>query len=900
MIEEFFSDKLHQVYLLLAGTLGIAVLAACVVRMAEKRKKRKRLTEAAEYVLLQIVQSANTDARQRDPVEEIRLFEELLSSVVPEKKPITFEIAVPNDETDIRFFVAVPAEHTETVRTQVRRVFERAEVREVPDYTVFRGDGETVLTDVSLKKFYGLPIKTYRGSNTDTFASIVGAFAGAKEEHTGMALQMVMRRAPKSAAEKIKQVLGQLKAGRKLKYLQPTGGFDSLIGTAQSLFGGGGSGEPDGDAQAVEEKMKEMLYEMNIRVAVCTATKERTDLLFDTLKQRFTQFEPSGYNGFTFRERSGRKAALNLSFRLLDPDTAVILTAEEVSSVFHLYNQDIEVSNLQWEHTKRTAAPTELGTEGLLLGDNIFHGKKTPVHIPDKDRLRHIYIIGQTGTGKTALIKSMAHQDIQNGKGACIIDPHGDLVDDMLATVPEHRLDDVILFDPSDTGSPLAINMLEYDRTRPEEKTFIIDEILSIFRSLFSAETMGPMFDQYLRNSLLLLMEGKTGDPAILTDVSRVLTDDSFRENLLRNCSIDPVRRFWEDEASKVEGEASLANIAPYITSKFANFISNDYIRPIITRPYSSFSFREIMDGGKLLFVKLPQGKIGEINAGLIGMIVTGKIALAAFGRDDVPEDERRDFYLYIDEFQNFTTGSISKILSEARKYRLSLNIAHQLMAQITDDIRGAVLGNVGTIISFRVGIEDAEVLEKKFVPSFSAQELIKTENLNCVIAMLSNGVPLSPFTMHIRFAPRGDDAVREAVARYAAVKYGAGSGRTAGGAERNAGDDGAEYREKRGAERREATDDGAHPAGGNADSRRAGGNHGTHPAGGDANSRYAHDGRTPDGNAASRHTHDPHRPVNADTRRTDGPRPTRGNHGAHPADGNHGVHPTGDDTEHP
>ena len=779
MIEEFFSDKLNQVYLLAAGIFFLWIGIMVILRAAERRRKRKQLREGAEYVLLQIVQSSNTERNLPDPASEIRLFEELLESVVPEKKSITFEMAVPNDGTNILFFIAVPAEHLETTRNQVRRIFERAEVREVTDYTIFRRQGETVLADIGLRQFHGLPIKTHAKSNTDTFASIVGAFASAQEANTGMALQIVMRRAPKSTAADMRQVLKQMRSGKKLKYIRPTNTTDSLVGMGKSLFEkSGGEDRSDDETQLVEEKSREILYETNIRVGVCSESREKTNLLFDTLKQRFAQFEPSGYNGFVFRERTDRQASVDLSFRLPDRRTATALTAGEVGSVFHFYNQDIEVSAMRWEQTKRTAAPSELGTEGLLLGDNIFHGKKTPVHIPDRDRLRHVYIIGQTGTGKTALIKSMAYQDIQSGRGACIIDPHGDLVDDMLATVPEHRLDDVIVFDPSDTANPLAINMLEYDRNRPEEKTFIIDEIMSIFRSLFSAETMGPMFEHYMRNSLLLLMEGKTGDPAVLLDVSRVLTDDSFRQSLLDNCTIEPVRRFWEDEASKVEGEASLSNIAPYITSKFANFISNDYIRPIISRPYSSFSFRSVMDGGKLLFVKLPQGKIGEINAGLIGMIVTGKIALAAFGRDDVPEDERREFHLYIDEFQNFTTGSISKILSEARKYRLGLIIAHQLMAQITDEIRGAVLGNVGTIISFRVGIEDAELLEKRFVPIFSAQELIKTENLNCVIAMLSNGVPLPPFTMHIRFAPRGSDAVREMVTEYSAIRRGDSDGK--------------------------------------------------------------------------------------------------------------------------
>ena len=522
----------------------------------------------------------------------------------------------------------------------------------------------------------------------------------------------------------------------------------------------------------VEEKTQEQLYQANIRIGVSAQTQEKVDLLFDNLKGRFDQFGSAGHNGFVFTKKKDRKAALDLAFRLPEEKEATVMNAQEISSIFHLLNQSIEVANLQWMKTKRVAAPTDTATEGLLLGDNIFHGQEKPIYMPEKDRMRHLYVIGQTGTGKTAIIKSMAYQDIQEGRGACIIDPHGDLVDDMLAIVPEKRIDDVIVFDPSNIEYPLALNMLEYDRSRPQEKTFIVNEILSIFYSLFDAETMGPVFEQYMRNSLLLLMEGKVDEPATLMDVPVVLTDEKFRAEMLKNCHNDPVKKFWEEEAQKAGGDAALENIAPYITSKFSNFISNDYVRPIISQPHSSFSFRETMDSGKLLFVRLPKGKIGEINARLLGMIVSGKLALAAFSRDDVAEDDRRPFYFYIDEFQNFTSDSIEQILSEARKYKLSLNIAHQYMAQLTDSIRGAVLGNVGTTISFRVGVEDAEILEKKFTPQFSAIELTETENLNCVVGMLSNSKPLSPFTMKIRFAPRGSKEVKENIIKYSALKH--------------------------------------------------------------------------------------------------------------------------------
>ena len=725
-------------------------------------------------MLLQITQTPHTD-KELPEMEQIRLFEDLIHSIVPDKKPIIFEIAVTNEGSDIQFFIASPSVYVETVKTQVRRVFERAQAQEVSDYTIFHPNDPSVLSVLMCKDFYGLPIRSYRKSETDSFAPIIAAFANAKEKRTGMAMQVVLQKASKKEVSEVKDVLKGLKKGKKLKQLKPTktsDRLDNLISQSGGKDDSDKDAEPSQETQLVEEKVQEQMYRATIRFGVSAQTQEKADLLFDNLKGRFDQFGTGDYNSFVFSEKKDRKTILDFAFRLPNEKHSVVLNAQEITSIFHLLNQSIEVSNLQWMKTKRVAAPTEVAKDGLLLGDNVFHGQETKVYIPEKDRLRHLYVIGQTGTGKTAIIKSMAYQDIQSGEGICIIDPHGDLVDDMLAVIPEKRIDDVIVFDPSNIEYPLALNMLEYDRSRPQEKTFIVNEILSIFYSLFDQETMGPVFEQYMRNSLLLLMEGKIDEPATLMEVPRVLTDVDFRASLLNNSDNQPVKDFWEEEAQKAGGDAALENIAPYITSKFSNFISNDYVRPIISQPYSSFSFREVMDSGKLLFVRLPKGKIGEINARLLGMIVSGKLALAAFSRDDTPEDERKEFFFYIDEFQNFTSDSINQILSEARKYRLSLTIAHQYMAQLTDIIRGAVLGNVGTTIAFRVGVEDAEVLEKKFTPHFSAIELTETENLNCVVGMLSNNKPLSPFTMKIRFAPRGSKEIRDKIIKYSVLKH--------------------------------------------------------------------------------------------------------------------------------
>ena len=774
LIQELLLNRTTQLYALIVGLIASWILFTAIALFVDRKRKKKHLKESAEYVLLQITQTPHTD-KELPEMEQVRLFEGLIHSVVPDKKPIIFEIAVTNEGSDIQFFIASPSAYVETVKTQIRRVFERAQAQEVSDYTIFHSDDPSVLSVLTLKEFYGLPIRSYQKSETDSFAPIIAAFANAKEKRIGMAMQVVLQKGGGKEVSEVKDVLKGLKKGKKLKELKPTKTSDKLnklVSQNSRKDDGDKDVELSQEAHLVEEKSQEQLYRVNVRVGVSARTQEKVDLLLDNFKGRFDQFGTGDHNSFAFSEKRDRKTILDFAFRLHDEKSFTVLNAQEITSIFHFLNQSIEVSNLQWMKTKRVAVPTEVAKDGLLLGDNIFHGQETKVYVPEKDRMRHLYVIGQTGTGKTAIIKSMAYQDIQDGKGLCIIDPHGDLVDDMLGVVPEKRIDDVIIFDPSNIEYPLALNMLEYDRSRPQEKTFIVNEILSIFYSLFDQETMGPVFEQYMRNSLLLLMEGKTDEPATLMEVPRVLTDVDFRASLLQNSQNQPVKDFWEEEAQKAGGDAALENIAPYITSKFSNFISNDYVRPIISQPHSSFSFREVMDSGKLLFVRLPKGKIGEINARLLGMIVSGKIALAAFSRDDTPEDDRKEFFFYIDEFQNFTSDSINQILSEARKYRLSLTIAHQYMGQLTDDIRGAVLGNIGTSIVFRVGVEDAEVLEKKFTPHFSAIELTETENLNCVVGMLSNNKPLSPFTMKIRFAPRGSQEVRDNIIRYSAVKH--------------------------------------------------------------------------------------------------------------------------------
>ncbi|OJI08023.1 hypothetical protein BK005_01625 [bacterium CG10_37_50] len=410
---------------------------------------------------------------------------------------------------------------------------------------------------------------------------------------------------------------------------------------------------------------------------------------------------------------------------------------------------------------------------GVVLGTNVFRQEEKEVHLGDDDRRRHLYLIGQTGTGKSTLLLNLALQDIKAGRGLCLIDPHGDLVNKILSFISPERADDVIVFDPGDLARPLGLNMLEYDLTKPEEKTFIVNEMQSIFNQLFSKETMGPMFEKYMRNALLLLMEDAKTEPATLMEMPRIFSDAEFRTRKLARITNPTVIDFWTKEAPKTTGESGLANMGPYITSKFDNFISNDYLRPIIGQTKSAFNFRTVMDDGKILLVNLSKGKIGDLNSSLLGMIITGRILLAALARENIAEKDRRDFYLYIDEFQNYTTDSIATILSEARKYRLSLTVAHQFISQLKDNIREAIFGNVGNLISFRVGTTDTEVLAKHFTPTFSEKDLTELENLSAAAKILVHGEPATPFSLRFHWPTGGSELRAEKLKELSRLSYG-------------------------------------------------------------------------------------------------------------------------------
>ncbi|MFA6416226.1 MAG: type IV secretion system DNA-binding domain-containing protein [Candidatus Paceibacterota bacterium] len=768
--------------------LAIIILSAYWVASFLKGKKSK--FNALDYRVIsvkiprgELETSAGQDSG-REWEREINLSEQLIGSLSAIKRPVVFEVAVRRDREEIDFVVAVPATFVDFTIRELHGHFPTASVLVESDYTIFFPSGSHAEAYLALDKPYVFPINTFREAGMDTFAPILSTFSKIKEKTEGAALQIIIEPADEGQHKLAMKAFEGIKQGLKAKDVVDGNLKISAGDVRKALFENKKDGEGSEDKKvdedaikAVQMKISKPLFYTNVRIVTSATDADRADDLMLSISNSFASFSSPHRNSFKVvklnRLSEARRLVFDYIFREFNYEEKMILNAEELASVFHFPTKTTEIPRVNVVRAKEAAAPSGIPTEGVTIGQNIFRGESRDIKISDEDRRRHLYLIGQTGTGKSTMLLNMAIQDMKDGKGLCVIDPHGDLVQKILSFVPTDRAEDVIVFDPGDLARPLGLNMLEYDLAKPQEKTFIVNEMQSIFNQLFSKETMGPMFEKYMRGALLLLMEDAVNEPATLMEIPRVFTDPEYRERKLARITNPTVVDFWTKEAPKTSGEQGLANMGPYITSKFDNFISNDYLRPIIGQPKSAFNFRQVMDEGKILLVNLSKGKIGDINSALLGMIITGRLLLAALSREDMSAETRRDFYLYIDEFQNYTTDSIATILSEARKYRLNLVIAHQFIAQLKDNIREAVFGNVGNMVAFRVGDTDGEKLSKFFEPTFNQKDLIGIENLSAVAKVMVKGEPSVPFSLKFTWPKGGSDQLAEKIHELSRLSYG-------------------------------------------------------------------------------------------------------------------------------
>jgi hypothetical protein len=708
---------------------------------------------------------------------------------------ITFEIASRLGGTDILFYVAVPKNLETAFEKYVQGVYPNAQVERVPqDYTIFEPGGFTTGSYLKLKELAIFPINTYKNLDKDPLSEITNTLSKIKAEE-GAAFQIVIQPIEQNWKRIGEKVLSKIKEGKSVRdaFSEATrsGLLDFIAALADIITGQStktmqkrqeefedkklrGLDTDERTIEMIQTKIQKQVFETNIRLIVSAQNRQRAEEILGHLEGTFGQFGLSSMNNFEARQVDKgklKKLIYDFSFRNFNPNHKNILNIEELTSIFHFPTHYTETPYIKSVKSVTAAPPLELPETCMnLIGKVNYRGEEKNIYFSSReDRRRHFYIIGQTGTGKSSLLKEMIRQDIQNGEGVAVVDPHGDLIDYTLSCVPKARVEDVVLFEPFKTERPVGLNMLEYES--PEQKDFAVQEMIAIFYKLFPPEIIGPMFEHYMRNAMLALMSDKE-NPGTLVEIPRMFTDPDFLKERLARVTDPVVKSFWLKEWQQTTG-STRSDMLGYVVSKVGRFVENEMMRNIIGQSHSGFDLAKIMDEKKIFLANLSKGLTGEVNSNLLGLILISKMQMAAMRRANVPEEQREDFYLYIDEFQNFTTDSITTILSEARKYKLNLIMAHQYIPQLTQQIRDAVLGNVGTIGAFRIGVNDAEYLEKQFEPEFSRFDLVNLDNFTLITKLMIENKMSSPFKMQIIKPKEGNLAVVGPIKKLSRLKFG-------------------------------------------------------------------------------------------------------------------------------
>ena len=686
----------------------------------------------------------------------------------------------------IHYYAVVPSILVETVRQAVQSAYPTARLEERREENIFRGGGglnAVAGAELSLNRDSYLPIATYEDTKRDAQMAILNALSNV-QKNEGVAVQILFRPAHKNWSTSGKEHIENIQKGKKDKTVGA-----SLGGLAMDVLrapweapGASEKNEQEvitnikqDEITAIANKMRYPAYETLIRVVASSASAHRSEALTGGVVSAFAQFNAPELNGFRVNTmKDPKKLAVDFTFRFFPVrNRSSILNSVELASIYHLPEQNaIPNSSVERQLTKQVDGPAKLATEGVLLGTNEFRGVKKAIYLDDDDRRRHMYVIGQTGMGKSVFLENIAFQDMCDGRGFAFIDPHGDAVEAILKRVPEERIDDVIYFDPSDIEHPVGMNMFEF--TSEDQKDFIVQEGISMLQSLFDPNNQGffgPRGQHMFRNAALLLMSDPHG--ATFIDIPQCFTDPEFVKSKLKYVTDKAVYDYWTREFPASQKSNDAGEVITWFSSKWGPFIANTIMRNTLGQVKSGFNIREIMDNKKIFLVNLSKGKLGDINSNLLGMIFVMKFQQAAMSRQNIPEDQRQDFCLYVDEFQNFATDSFESILSEARKYRLNLIVANQFMTQLTDKIREALLGNVGSIICGRVGVTDADLMVKAFTPTFTAEDLTKTANHQAVAKIMMFGMPSSPFTILLP-PPMGEpnNELMETLKVYSATKY--------------------------------------------------------------------------------------------------------------------------------
>ncbi len=754
---EMLGVSLLFMSIFLAGLVGLAYLAFLLW------KYRNREEHSLEYVLLQVAVPRDNEIKI-DAAEQ--LFASLHSihhggfwSFLKPQEHVSFEIVAKSE--DIRFYVSVPRKLMDLVEKQIHGAYPGADIKETEEYSIFSEQGNVVFASLRLKNADFMPIRVYRDLPTDPLSSITSVLAK-MQAGEGAAIQLL---------------------------IQPTAGKWSSLGRSYISKIKKDEANPDKASfkvdpktlEAIEQKVSKPGFNAVVRVVVSSPTKESAQRHLDNLLSSFSQFS-SDHNFFTKVKYPFKQLFMTDFIYRYFPLFNIpffkqysVLNTDELASLFHLPNKTIETAHIYWLNAKRAPAPAQIPNSGLSLGVSRYRGVERPIYLGEDDRRRHVYVIGKTGTGKSQLLEEMIMQDVHDGKGVAVIDPHGDLIDGVMSRIPPERAEDIIYFDPSDTERPMGLNMLE--AKTEEQKHFVVTSIVGLMYKLYDpmkTGIIGPRFEHAIRNAMLTVMS-EPGNTFV--EVVRVLTDSSFVQELLPKVQDPIIRRYWTDQIAQT-ADFHKSEVLDYIVSKFGRFVTNKLMRNIIGQSQSSFDFRKCMDEGKILLVNLSKGKIGEENSNFLGLILVPRILISAMSRQEMPEEERRDFYLYVDEFQNFATPDFAQILSEARKYRLNLIVANQFIGQMEEEVKNAVFGNVGTLIAFRVGVTDANYLQHEFQPTFNEADLINIDKYNAYIKTIVHNEPVKPFSIDLtkdmsRVKAARNPHVAAAIVQLSRLKYG-------------------------------------------------------------------------------------------------------------------------------
>ena len=686
----------------------------------------------------------------------------------------------------VHLYAAVPAEMLDVLRQAITSAYPSTRLEVTAEHNIFNQAGGltgVVGGEFNLRESFAYPIATYQELKRDALQSLLNALS-ALEATDGASIQILFRPTDNAWRKKASAHASQKRSGSKdvNASLLAKQMVTALVKPPEPSKEDAGSSKKELSSMeqsildSIDDKTRYAGFEVSIRVIASSNISQRSQAIINNIVASFSLFESPGKNGFKYEPAKDTSELVSDYVLRAFPRRSKrnIMNSVELATLFHFPDQrSIPTSQLSRQESKQVDGPRNMPENGMLLGFNVFRGVKKPIRLDIRDRQRHMYAVGQTGTGKSTFLENLALQDMLSGDGFAFVDPHGDTAEKLLAMVPKERTEDVIYFSPADMDYPMGLNLFEFND--PDQKDFLIQEALNMLYKLYDPQhqgIMGPRYESIFRNAALAIMADPNGGTFV--DIPKLFRDPDFLKQKLQYVKDPNVLDYWQKEYPASQRSNEAGEVTSWFVSKFGAFLSNEMMRNIIGQTQSAFDLRDIMDNKKILLVNLSKGRTGDLNSKLLGMIFVMKFQAAAMSRSSIPEDQRQDFCLYVDEFQNFSTDSFATIMSEARKFHLNLIVANQFTTQLTEEIRDAVFGNIGTIVSFRIGQNDVDSLSRYFQPTFGGDDLLRVPNYNSIVRTLVSGVPTQPFSM-ATLPPLGNPNPDLAMAlrQLSAAKYG-------------------------------------------------------------------------------------------------------------------------------